>query len=120
MSMTITNTLPYPIAIGSIFLVWNNDSGHQTGGDKTLILTSASIAGVTFWSPVPPSPGIDSFSATIAPNTGVPAFIPANTTSTLTFFFHQTYDNQDNSEELSINLASNGCQSIVLHQTVQP
>jgi hypothetical protein len=117
--MSITNDHPYPILIGSVFVVWNNDSGHHTGGDKTLILTSASIAGVTFWTPVPPSQGIASNNATISPNPGVTAAIPPGT-SEIIFYFHQTYDRPDpaQSEEISINLGSNGCQLISLSKKI--
>ena len=118
MSMSITNPYSYPIYIGNIFLVWNNDSGHHTGGDKTLILLYASINATMFWDGRATG-GVDSYSTTISPNTGLPAFIPPGP-STLTFYFHQTYDDPDGSEEILINFASNGCQLDPIHEKAQP
>jgi hypothetical protein len=114
MVLPITNPYPYPISIGSVYVVWNNDSGHQTGS-KILRLISASIGGVTFWTPVPPSDGISSSSATIFPNPGLTALIPPGP-STIVFTFHQSYDNFDGSEEILINLSTNGCQSYPIHE----
>jgi hypothetical protein len=114
MKMSITNPHAYPILIGNVFVVWNNDSGHQKGGDKTLRLRSASIAGVTFW-----TGDIYSPSTTIAPSPGVTAAIPPGT-SEIIFNFHQTYDNKDNSEEILINLGSNGCQQSPVHKKIAP
>jgi hypothetical protein len=119
MSMIITNPYSYSLTIGSVYVVWNNDSGHQTGGDKTLTLTSVTVAGATFWIPVPPSPGISSPSTTISASPGFSGLIPPGT-SAIVFSFHQTYDNQDDSEEILINLSTNGCQAYPIHETITP
>jgi hypothetical protein len=110
MTLPVNNPYPYPISVGSVYVVWNNDSGHQSGGDKTLRLRSASIAGVTFW-----TGDIYSPSATIAPNPGLTAVFPPGPSS-IVFTFHQSYDNFDGSEEILINLSTNGCQSYPIHE----
>jgi hypothetical protein len=48
------------------------------------------------------------------PNPGIA--IPASTTSTITFTFHQTYDNWDNTEYVLIDLANPGCPDLVQSQ----
>lgn len=109
LTLTITNPVPSPIQIQDIFVVWNHDKGHQTGSDKTLDLTSVSI-GSQSWSGSPlPSNGP---SVTITPSS--PLYIPSGS-STLTFTFHQSYDNFDGTEEILINLASPGCTGFPIH-----
>jgi hypothetical protein len=108
MSMTITNPYPYPITMENIFLVWNYDKGHQTGGDKTLTLTSAALGSTPFW-----NGSISSPSATISPTIPGTGIIPPGGTTVLIFYFHQTYDNPDpgSTEEILISLSTNGCQN---------
>ena len=106
MTLTITSPVPSPVQIQNIFVVWNNDKGHQTGGDKTLKLESVSL-GSQIWSGSNNGPSV-----TINPSPV--AYIPAGT-STLTFTFHQSYDNQDGSEEILINLAAPGCTGSPIH-----
>ena len=115
MRLSITNPYSYPILIGNVFVVWNNDSGHQEGTDKTLRLTSASIGGVTFWNGNVVGPSV-----TISPTIPGTGSIPPGP-SEIIFYFHQTYDNPDKalSEEILINLGSNGCQSTVIHKKIQ-
>ena len=109
MTLSITNPVPSPIQIQDIFVVWNHDKGHKIGSDKTLQLTSISV-GSQSWSGSPlPSDGP---SVTITPSS--PLYIPSGA-STLTFTFHQTYDNLDSSEEILINLASPGCTGFPIH-----
>ena len=102
MSMVITNPLAIPIQIQDVFVVWNHDKGHLAGADKTLNLTSVSLAG-NIWSGASNGPSL-----TITPTPT--AYIPTGT-STITFTFHQSYDFFDGSEQIFINLATNGCQS---------
>ncbi len=106
MTMTITNNETFPLTFNDVTVTWNDDKGHQTGGDKTLILQGASLSGVSFW-----TGNVNSQSTvTIIPTT--PAVIPAgpNTTVTLTFTFHQSYDNFDGTENIFINLWTPGCE----------
>ena len=107
--LSITNPVPSPIQIGDIFVVWNHDKGHQTGGDKTLDLLSVSV-GSQSWSgsPLPD----DGPSVTITPTS--PFYIPSGA-STLIFTFHQSYDNLDGTEEILINLSSPGCTGFPIH-----
>ena len=108
MSMTITSPLTVPIQIQDVFVVWNHDKGHQLGFDKTLNLNSVSL-GSQFWSGTSNGPSV-----TITPSPT--AYIPTGT-STITFTFHQSYDNFDGTEEILIHLATNGCQSYPIHST---
>jgi hypothetical protein len=109
MTLTITNPVPSPIQIGDIFVVWNHDKGHQTGGDKTLNLLSVSV-GSQSWSGSPlPNDG-----PSVTINASSPLYIPSGS-SILTFTFHQSYDNLDGSEEILINLASPGCTGFPIH-----
>ena len=112
MTLTITNPVPSPIQIQDIFVVWNHEKGHQTTGDKTLRLSSI-VLGSQSWtsSPLPsngPSVSIPSSSPPL------PIFIP-NGTSTISFNFHQSYDNLDGTEEILINLWSAGCTGFPIH-----
>ena len=104
MNMAITNPLTVPVQIQDVFVVWNNDRGHQVGDDKTLTLQSASLGGVNFWI------GNVSNQTTYTINPALTTYIPTGT-STITFTFHQSYDQFDGSEQIIINLATNGCQS---------
>ena len=113
MILSITNPVPSPIQIQDVFVVWNHEKGHQTTGDKTLRLTSVSVGSQTWsGSPLPsngPSAGIPS-----SPPFSPPVYIPSGN-STITFTFHQTYDNLDGTEEILINLASPGCTGFPIH-----
>jgi len=101
MNMTITNPYAFPLTTGDGTVTWNNDKGHQTGGDKTLSLQSIVIGSTTVWT------GNSSNVSTMLFST--PAIIPANTTVTITLTFHQSYDNLDGTEDIYINLSTPGC-----------
>jgi len=108
MSMTITNPYSFPLTTGAGTVTWNDDKGHQTGSDKSLILQSIVIGTTTVWS------GASSNVSTIPFNTPVviPATItPPNTTITITLTFHQSYDTPDGTEKIYINLTTPGCES---------
>jgi hypothetical protein len=107
MTMTITNPYAFPLTTGTGTVTWNNDKGHQLGGDKTLSLLSITIGGTTVWT------GSSSNVSTI-PFTN-PATIPANSTVTITFTFHQTYDSFDGTELIFINLSTPGCETDPIH-----
>lgn len=109
MSVTITNQLNADLQIKDVTVQWNHDKGHQTGSDKTLRLQSASLGGTTFWTGYNIGPTL-----TIVPSTLT--YITANGQSTITFTFHQSYDNWDNTENVSITLANPGCEGVVIYQ----
>jgi hypothetical protein len=113
--MTINNPNPYPLHVADVFVVWNNDKGHQTGGDKTLTLLSASLGGTVFWNGSVASP-----STTISPTVPGSGWIPAGASTSIVFNFHQTYDNPDPgfTEEILIHFSTNGCQGVVIHQRI--
>ena len=106
MSMIITNPYAYPITTGAGSVTWNDDKGHQTGSDKTLSLQSITLGGTTVWT------GNSSSTSTMPWTT--PAVIPANSTVTIIFTFHQSYDNFDGTESITINLLTNGCSGIII------
>jgi hypothetical protein len=102
MSMTITNPYGFPLTTGPGTVTWNNDKGHQTGSDKSLNLQSITIGATTVWT------GNSSSVSTIP--FIIPATIPANSTVTITFTFHQSYDTFDGTENIYINLLTPGCE----------
>ena len=109
MTMTITNPNAWPISINDVFVVWDHDRGHLTGNDKSLILQSASVGGVPFWTGTSTGP-----SDTLTPAS--PVSIPAGGSITITFTFHQSYDRSDGSEELLVNLSTPGCEGFPIHE----
>lgn len=107
MTMTINNPLTQFLEIANVSVTWNHDKGHQTGGDKTLRLLSASLGSV-FWTGNQLGP-----TYTITPAS--PIFIPPGA-STLVFNFHQVFDRWDDTEQVTINLSTPGCESVTLFQ----
>jgi hypothetical protein len=103
MRMTITNPWNFPLITGVGSVTWNGDKGHQTGSDKTLNLQSITIAGTNVWTG-------NSINVSTMP-WYIPAIIPANSTVTIVFTFHQSYDNFDKTESIYINLATPGCEN---------
>lgn len=104
MSMTITNPYSFTLVMRDVTVTWNNDKGHQTGNDKTLRLLGASIGAVPFW-----TGDIGNRSTYTIPTT---AIIPAGpVTTTISFTFHQSYDNQDPTENILINFLTPGCEN---------
>ena len=102
LSMTITNPYGFPITLQDVTLTWNDDKGHQTTDDKTLILQSASLSGSVFW-----TGNINNQSTYTIVASPV---IPPSSTVTLSFSFHQSYDNFDGTEAIYINLLTPGCE----------
>jgi hypothetical protein len=109
MTMTIQNPNAWPISIQDVFVVWDHDRGHALGNDKTLILQSASVGGVPFWTGTNAGP-----STTLTPTSLLT--IPPGSSITITFTFHQSYDRSDGSEELLVNLSTPGCEGYPIHE----
>jgi hypothetical protein len=103
MLMTLNSTAPSPVTISQIFVAWNHDKGHFSGGDKTLRLSSITL-GTQVWSGISNGPSI-----TITPS--VTTTIPIGASSII-FTFHQSYDNTDGTEAITIFLSSTGCAPI--------
>ena len=101
MSMTITNPTTMALQLADIFVRWDHDKGHEVGLDKTLILQQVSLNSTTLWTGSQAGP-----TYTFLTNATLPAG-----TSTITFTFHQTYDRSDGSENIRLNLATDGCQA---------
>lgn len=108
--INITNPFGVELQISAIKITWNHDKGHQTGTDKTIRLQSTSLAGI-FWNGNELGPD-----AIILPMS--PAPISANSTSALSFIFHQTFDRWDNTESVEIFFANPGCETVSLKQTL--
>jgi hypothetical protein len=102
MNMTVTNPYGFPLTTGPGTVTWHYDKGHKTGSDKSLSLQSIKIGTTTVWT------GNSIDVATIPFIT--PAIIPPNDTVTITFTFHQSYDNYKGIEEIFINLITPGCE----------
>jgi hypothetical protein len=110
MTLAITNPNPYAVRVQDVYAVWDYDRGHQNGNDKSLHLISVSL-GVQFWTGDDDGVG----GAFITPPPATPVLIP-NGTSTIIFTFHQAYERSDGSEEILINLSTNGCQFFPIHE----
>lgn len=109
MSLNVTNSHVAPLQISVVNVQWNHDKGHQVGTDKTLRLQDVSLGG-TIWTG-------DQTGATYPVTPTSPGIFPGGgATSTLTFNFHQSYDNWDNTESVTINLATPGCAGVVFVQ----
>jgi Flp pilus assembly protein TadG len=105
MSLTITN--PHEsVTILNIQVIWNSASGGPAG--KPLALKSANLEGI-FWT------GTDSSgNFTITPSTTVT--IPGNNVTTpIIFAFDKNYQNKSNTESITINLSTPGCESFPIH-----
>ena len=111
MAINITNPFSSLLQISTVKVSWNHDKGHQTGDDKTLILNKMNLGTTLIWSGNELGPD-----APIIPSTT--ADIPANSTSTLEFIFHQIFDRWDNTESVEFFFANPGCGSVSLKQTV--
>jgi len=99
LQMSITNDTGATLTASQITLSWNHNDGHHTGNDKTLRLRQVSLGSAVWTGNVyAPSYTITPYSPTIP--TG---------TSTITFTFHQSYDDLDYTERVLILLANNGC-----------
>jgi len=116
MSAVINNSTGVALQVGAITVLWNQTDGHQTGADKTLKLTDASLAGTAFWSN---AAGISTVPYTVPLATAT--YIPAGPSSTVVFTFHQSYDNWKTAsplENISINLSGPpGCENILFSIT---
>jgi len=110
MSLNVTNSHVAPLLISVVNVQWNHDKGHQTGDDKTLRLESMNLGG-TIW-----TGNVSGPSYPVTPTS--PGIFPAGSTSTLSFNFHQSYDNWDNTESVTINLSTPGCAGVVFVQTL--
>lgn len=109
MTMTISNPNAWPLTVQDVFVVWDHDRGHQQGNDKSLILQSASLGGTTFWTGASNGPSV-----TLTPTSALT--IPAGSSVTLVFTFHQDYNRSDGSEEININLSTPGCENFPIHE----
>jgi len=107
LTMTITNSTGYTLNLEDVTVVWNHDKGHSSGTDKTLRLQQASLGGAIFW-----TGNVYASIYTIDTTQTLPTG-----TSTITFTFHQAYDNFDGSQQILINLGTNGCSGFPINSS---
>jgi Flp pilus assembly protein TadG len=106
MSMTITNSTGYALAIQPISVTWNEAHGHQTGSDKTLLLKAVTLAGSSIWT--------NAVGVGTTPYSLSGIYTLPTGTSTITFTFHQSYDKQDGTERITLGFLTNGCQGVTV------
>ena len=109
MSLTVTNSHVAPLQISVVNVQWNHDKGHEVG-NKKIRLQNVTL-GSTIWVGDEGGP-----SYPVSPTS--PAIFPAGSTATLSFNFDQTYDFWDNTESVTINLATPGCEGVVYVQNL--
>jgi hypothetical protein len=102
--MTIANNSGVPLLIGDLVVWWNHDGGASTGSLRLESIVISSAAGDTeIWSG-------NAYSTNLYLIPDDPIYIPTGS-STIVFAFKQNYQNLDTSEQIYINLATNGCQT---------
>lgn len=101
MSMTVTNPFAFTLVMKDITVTWNDDKGHKTGSDKTLSLRVVWVNGVPIWTGS--IAGRSTYTVT-----ATPTFAPG--TTTVTFTFHQSYDNAEPTDAILINWLTPGCE----------
>lgn len=109
MSMTVTNPFGFPLVMRDVTVTWNDDKGHKTGSDKKLRLRFASVNGATIWSG-------DIGNQSTYTITATPTFNPG--TNTITFTFHQSYDNAEITDRILINWLTPGCESTPVNSDI--
>ena len=101
--MTISNNSGVPLLIGDLTVWWNHDGGASSGSLRLESVVLQSASGNT---------GIwvgNAYSVNFYLIPDDPIYIPTGT-STIVFTFNKNYQNLDTSEQIYINLATNGCQ----------
>lgn len=101
MSITINNPYPFTLVMKDLTVTWNDDKGHSVG-DKKLQLQKITVGAATIWK----GNTVNQYTLTVQTNATVP---PGNTV--ITFYFSQTYDNLDGTENVLVNWLTPGCES---------
>lgn len=97
--MRIDNRTGYALSVTQIYVEWNHDKGHQTGGESILRLRQIALASQIWDGDInSPSAYIPTFFPTIPPGESLVQFI-----------FHQNYDLRDGTERIIITLGTPGC-----------
>ncbi len=104
MSITINNPYGFDLTMNDITVTWNNDKGHKTGSDKTLNLQKIMVGPTTVWT------GTTSNQATLSVLTTA-TVSPGPSVTTVSFYFDQSYDNSDGTENVLIHWLTPGCQN---------
>ena len=102
MSITINNPYPFTLMLKDLTVTWNSDKGHKTSTDKTLKLQKVTVGAITVWT----GTTANESTKTVATN----ATLPPGTT-TISFYFHQSYDLTDGTENILLNWLTPGCEA---------
>ncbi|MBI2759279.1 MAG: pilus assembly protein [Chloroflexi bacterium] len=99
LQMKINNATGVTLTTSQIYVEWNNDMGHRNGGDPTLRLRQATLAGQTWNGDL------------LAPSIFIPGYTPniPPGESIIQFTLHQTYDVTDGTERIIIYISTPGC-----------
>jgi hypothetical protein len=100
MSITINNPYVFTLMLNDITVTWNSDKGHKTGSDKTLKLQKITVGATIVWT----GSTTTESTKTVPTNATLP---PGNTT--ISFYFHQSYDLVDGTEHVLLNWLTPGC-----------
>jgi hypothetical protein len=103
MRITVNNPYGFPLTMKDLTVTWNNDKGHTSGTDKTLNLEKITVGATTIFT----GPTINQYTVTVQTN----ATLPAASNTVITFYFSQTYDSRDGTENVYINWLTPGCES---------
>lgn len=99
MEMSINNQTGYTLTTAQIYLEWNHDTGHGSGGDLGLRLRQIMFAGQVWDGDIQ------------TPSAYIPAYYPGIPLgeSKIQFIFHQNYDLPDGTERIIVNIGTPGC-----------
>ena len=100
MIITINNPYVFTLTMKDLTVTWNEDKGHNIGSKK-LRLQLVTVGGTTIW-----AGDVGNQSTLTIPTTAT--LNPGNTT--IVFYFDQTYDNRDTTENVYINWLTPGCE----------
>ena len=99
MEMGITNLTGYTLSAAQVYVEWNHDTGHQSGGDLSLHLRQILLASQSWNGDI------------YSPSAYIPAFYPSIPPgdSIVQFVFSQNYNQADGTERIIITLGTPGC-----------
>ena len=99
MEMNINNRSGHTLTTAQIYLEWNHDTGHGSGGDLGLRLRQIMFAGQVWNGDIQ------------TPSAYIPAYYPSIPPgeSKIQFVFHQDYDLPDETERIIVNIGTPGC-----------
>lgn len=99
MEMTIDNRTGHTLTAAQVYVEWNHDTGHPSGGDLTLRLQQVLIASQSWNGDI------------YSPSAYIPAFYPSIPPgeSIIQFVFQQAYNLDDGTERIIVTIGTPGC-----------